>query len=97
MSLTLILMASKMTMMVAILIMTVWVWSRATTATRLFSVGLATMFVSQTFRPQVSQIFLISVDSILWTLVDCIPLIFFVMALYSEFGWRVVSLKKKKK
>lgn len=96
MTLTLILMALKITLILTVVIMIVWVWSRATIATRLFGIGLISMFAIQLFRPQISSFFLISVGSDLWTLLECLPLGFFIAALYSEFSWRVAPKKRKK-
>ncbi len=80
----------KIAMILAIVVMIVAVWNRATTSARFFGIGLCCEFSIRMFQFQLASIFLISPESDWWHLLECIPLVFFIIALYTEFGWRVV-------
>ncbi|MGL4525298.1 MAG: hypothetical protein ACRCVN_07285 [Spirochaetia bacterium] len=97
MSLDLILSAAENTFSLIVLLLIVWVWGRATNATRLFSIGLLIMIALDMFKPKLAVWFLISIESPLWGIFAITPYFFFTVALVSEFGWRVVTHKKRKK
>lgn len=80
----------KTALMFGVVILIVAVWNRATTSTRFFGIGLCCAFAIKMFQDQLANIFLISHEGDWWNLIECVPLVFFVIALYTEFGWRVV-------
>lgn len=91
MDLTFIFTTVNIALSLAVIILFAAVWERATTSARFFGIGLCCTFAARVFRYQLSVLFLISPENDWWILLECIPLVFFIIALYSEFGWRVVK------
>ena len=84
-------------LMFGVVILIVAVWNRATTSTRFFGIGLCCAFAIKMFQYQLASIFLISPEGDWWHLLECVPLVFFAIALYTEFGWRVVKKPDNKR
>lgn len=97
MGLDFILSTIRIALVLGVVILIVTVWNRATTSTRFFGVGLCCEFAIKMFQYQLASIFLISAEGEWWHLLECVPLVFFVIALYTEFGWRVVKRPDNKR